>query len=890
MSGCGCGGTVVVSTRGQQGPPGESAVVVDITYSELAALQAASSLVPQTIYFITDRNIYIRALTSTGLETECTYKATNADYNNVTTNFIGVWTGTTQILYDTLVGSFQVGEIVTGGTSGATGEIILKVAVNNLGQRIAQVISSNGVAFIFGESITGATSLATAVTTNIRTTSVLGTIAINKIVSWNNLHYRNSTGASSIKHPKYDAVNWTALPITDPSYQIEYDKITYNFTSDIITGREDMRGNVVINRDSVPNSINKFQWGRNTCYENKIYTFGFENWNAATANNNIFCQDSSCYIGDTANLSFSVIVNRSTVAVIGPADAIANNISHSNFVVRDGTIRESILNTFANVTLYDSTTNGGNSKYTNVDTILIGTSQILGCTIDGGNALLTKNFSSEDHTNEVYIRDNYSTFSKTLSQDVSFTTLNLDTTLFYGIYDLTITGGAATLDTIANMPSFNVQINTSGGSFAFTFVNAGAGGILLKGGSNKTFYPANKDWIIFSTIISVVQELTSSISSVPVLNTLFVSKSGNDTTAVSGRFDRPYLTIVGAEAAASSGQTIVVYPGTYTDRNLGKDGVNYNFMDGAIVSSGASDLWEDSGGISYSVTGSGDFRTTTGSAITFTNGGTLTLFAKSISNTSGFLINTGGASKAYITTFKDITSATGYCSIMSGTSEQHLIAPLISSGGYIANSNVATTKLYISADLIQSSGGSIFDMAGFIEAKGRMVYTGVGTAIGYSAGPLACDQNFHGDLINSTSATAIAFGASNTGTINFYGRIIGTGNITIGASGLTVVFYNDITTNKTTSPSISISAGTLKIRGKVANLDTNAASYGITKSGGTLILDNATIVTGAGGAASVYSAAAQNIKIYGSLAANVALNVNITDIAGGIAQIDADIT
>jgi hypothetical protein len=70
--------------------------------------------------------------------------------------------------------------------------------------------------------------------------------------------------------------------------------------------------------------------------------------------------------------------------------------------------------------------------------------------------------------------------------------------------------------------------------------------------------------------------------------TLYVSTTGNDATAVVGDRDRPYLTLLAARAAAVSGQTIFVLPGTYvlncqTNHNLAKDRVNWYFFPGARV-------------------------------------------------------------------------------------------------------------------------------------------------------------------------------------------------------------------------------------------------------------------------------------------------------------------
>ncbi len=80
--------------------------------------------------------------------------------------------------------------------------------------------------------------------------------------------------------------------------------------------------------------------------------------------------------------------------------------------------------------------------------------------------------------------------------------------------------------------------------------------------------------------------------SITVANTIFVAKNGNDSTGLIERLDKPFLTVTAAQAAASSGMLICVFPGTYTDGNLSKDGLNYYFSDGYIYN-GSADWFGD---------------------------------------------------------------------------------------------------------------------------------------------------------------------------------------------------------------------------------------------------------------------------------------------------------
>lgn len=66
--------------------------------------------------------------------------------------------------------------------------------------------------------------------------------------------------------------------------------------------------------------------------------------------------------------------------------------------------------------------------------------------------------------------------------------------------------------------------------------------------------------------------------------TLYVdAANGVNATAARGHAEQPYLTITAALAAASSGDTIVVRPGTYNERNLLKNGVNQHYENGAVI-------------------------------------------------------------------------------------------------------------------------------------------------------------------------------------------------------------------------------------------------------------------------------------------------------------------
>ena len=476
------------------------------TYAQVQTMISNSTLNPNRVYFLTDKNIYVKAVTKRALSETALLKATNADYNNVTGNFIGVWSGTTLIKYTLLTGTFQTGEIVKDTTTKAKGELIIRVAVNVVPERTAEAISVNGTAFAVGDTMYGLTSGATGKITALYTSPILSTIATNKIISWNNVHYQNSTGSATIKHPKYDATNWTALATTDASYQIEYDPILYNFASDLIVKREDKRGNVVIDR--LGSSTVRFQWGRNAVLGNNIFSFTFEGWNAIRAQDNLFVQNSGCYIGDSALFSYSVVMSRSTVIMLGASDALSADINHANLTMYGGNARHVDVHNFGDLTMYDSGCNAAEAQLRQCFIVLKGTSALTDCAIDGGSTAFQKVFDSESHANQSVKRGVFSNFDRTDTITSAATNIALSSSGMYGVYNLIVTGDTATISSLSNMPAFPVKISPVD-SFAVIFANSGS--LLLKSGQNDTI-AKDYGWVQFETMNSVIQEYNSSIS------------------------------------------------------------------------------------------------------------------------------------------------------------------------------------------------------------------------------------------------------------------------------------------------------------------------------------------------------------------------------------------
>jgi hypothetical protein len=101
-------------------------------------------------------------------------------------------------------------------------------------------------------------------------------------------------------------------------------------------------------------------------------------------------------------------------------------------------------------------------------------------------------------------------------------------------------------------------------------------------------------------------------SEVIVQNTLFVSKLGNDATALRTRFDKHFLTLAAAKAAALPNDQVFVYPGVYSEgNNPFASQVKYYFYENTAVICPNNCFVDDPvTAVNYYVRGNGRFITT----------------------------------------------------------------------------------------------------------------------------------------------------------------------------------------------------------------------------------------------------------------------------------------
>ncbi len=152
-------------------------------------------------------------------------------------------------------------------------------------------------------------------------------------------------------------------------------------------------------------------------------------------------------------------------------------------------------------------------------------------------------------------------------------------------------------------------------------------------------------------------------SSIATGNLVYVDVDGNDGTGLRERFDKPFLTIEAAEAAATSGDTIQIRSGSYSPTaTLGKVGITYELMPGVNISSAENDgTFGDSGSAKdFAIIGSGTI-TNTGS------GGAVQLTAASNVTVRGDIVLDGsGTAAAYINAHASAVSYVNARRVASG--------------------------------------------------------------------------------------------------------------------------------------------------------------------------------------------------------------------------------
>jgi hypothetical protein len=417
--------------------------------------------------------------------------------------------------------------------------------------------------------------------------------------------------------------------------------------------------------------------------------------------------------------------------------------------------------------------------------------------------------------------------------------------------------------------------------------------------ASQNGYLSSSDWSTFNG----KQAAGSYLTSVPTGNTLLVDAvNGNDSTGTRGDLSKPFLTLTAAKTAASSGDLESIGPGTFNEKNLFKNGVNYHFDPGVIIASTAASVgavFDDSsngtnGAVTCKIAGALTLQAVNGivvsnasshveielSNVTFLDGGIPPSPQASVTHSNGYLSlrangDLGDTTSPTVVYWKNgqghifarrllAADLTIYAAVTATpTGEWHVTADEIISTGEKAiehSSSNASARMWVRADYIKSATGNAVECGGgktYLEDFGKLESTN-GTGLSVSGGSVwATGQKIEGkgDQIfysgNGTSdltilewsdigncAAGVIFQEGGTVTING-GRMIRTNTGTgINLSGGTLTVYG-----MTIDTSADSTHDAIVVSGGILNLvgctiKSNAAKKDINRSGGTVNVIN----------------------------------------------------
>lgn len=410
------------------------------TKSELTTLKNGSVLVPGAMYFISDRNIFIRALNNETLSLECRLLAANADYD-----VQGDYTDVTGF-------NAQLGVWYSGMAIGGVGDVVI----------------------------------------------------------WNNLHWKNLTGAAGTD-PDGDAVNWVAVSQSPThGYIYEIDFVEYDFANDWIQRRKDKRGNDIscsfltdANSFGIGSStIELFKWGyegtqsNDGCFGNicKEGYMDIRNTRVEVFNNHL--QDNA-YMEDLTRTGNAVRVSLNTLSsgayISGVSLGTGGNIVYNTLFSSASIETCTISNDFQRNTIFSG------FKFKNKTVTASFTYCIIGDSIDQSETISVAK-------SEKTLLSTESDFNTTIVI-TGLTTLDLTVNNYYGDVIISTTNATESINLFANFPS-NIPVRfypATGDTITFVH-NTGANQPHNVGAANKAINGTNGDWIEYTKIGSAIYQ------------------------------------------------------------------------------------------------------------------------------------------------------------------------------------------------------------------------------------------------------------------------------------------------------------------------------------------------------------------------------------------------
>lgn len=405
--------------------------------------------------------------------------------------------------------------------------------------------------------------------------------------------------------------------------------------------------------------------------------------------------------------------------------------------------------------------------------------------------------------------------------------------------------------------------------------------------TNATDYGATPLTFPSITVVSedCACDFTGYLTTLELQNAVFVAKNGSDSTGVRNKLDKPFLTLTAAQAAAVSGDTIVVYPGVYTDNSLGKDGVDYYFLPGASVLT-TGNIFNVSSAMSFNIHGFGDFNSSD-KFIAISAAGTFNITCNSITQTGAYGVEAvcsfNSGCVVNMNVFGKILCSDRGINVTTG-SKVYIKAKNVEAARLaFSNEGGSAAELYVTADDILITGSSantdscvVVIGDGYTEVRARMRVTNASS----TWGAIALNTSFSGTIktwgdVSTSASAAFDMAGTVTGTWQHEGDISG-GTVNCTLANSTINIKGDIISSVNAGPVVVVSNGTARFNGLISNTYSDASSHVITKSGGTLILDDVRLVATHASANSVYAGSAQTVIVYGSYA-NRSKHANVTE-------------
>lgn len=369
----------------------------------------------------------------------------------------------------------------------------------------------------------------------------------------------------------------------------------------------------------------------------------------------------------------------------------------------------------------------------------------------------------------------------------------------------------------------------------------------------------------------------SSGGSITTNNAVYVAANGVDATGARNNLAKPFLTLEAAKAVALSGDTIYVYPGTYTittteTNGVAKSGVNYVFAPGCIINkSSAGDMFNDNGfALPCNVFGYGSAFSKTGSSgVIYRQYIANAIFqATTVTNT---------ISHCFVTYRGEVHFTVDYATSTAG-----VVLGMAQSNGYATNRVKVDMVTWRSTASVVIGGFSWWYYTDLI-VNGSVMESTAANAVD-STQLATCVFNVVKILGTSYGITANDFGANITINCTYCTGFSGGGNIKLNGHLQNVYYNSSIYTSLTggTCSNVTILGGTVDTT--IQNFYTGE-NTNITISGGS-----ANIKIGSGHYGFGISSTGGLLNLYGTLVQSQQSGTRERTINGGTVNVYANFT